>query len=318
MNKIGVLSNPLSRSNKRHLRGVEEFLALHQDVIHLRLENFELLHGLLLEFAAADVDVLVINGGDGTISAVLTEIFEREAFAQPPIIAVLPGGTSNTIARDVGMLGNRVSSLRRLVHIVRTADCQRYVQERPLIRVSYDQEASAVVGMFFGTAGVCDAVSLRRRIFPQSWIPDPLAGGLTLLYVLANVIIGRLERVLTSHEIDVAFDPDAHCPQRYSALIATTLKRIFLGSYPFWGDTRQNLHVTSIRSPASDLVRQAYRLLYGKDKQNLPTSTYRSESVECVELHMQCAFNLDGEFFNPSPNTPVALSSAYTARFLQC
>lgn len=318
MNRIGVLSNPLSRSNVKHLSGIEDFLARHENVSHLRLDNFESLRDRLLEFAANNVELLIVNGGDGTISAVLTEIYEFKAFSRPPIIAILPGGTSNTIARDIGLLGDRIKSLQRLLQVMETSNYEQFIQERSLIRISYSQTAPAVVGMFFGTAGVCDAIHLRRRIFPQSWIPDPVAGALTLLYVLGNVVFGRLDRVLGSHEIEVVFNPNSPKRQCYSALIATTLERIFLGSYPFWGDVEQNLHVTSIRSPAPGLVRQVYRLLYGKDKNKLPATTYCSKSSRCVELRMQCVFNLDGEFFNPCADNPVVLSTDYSARFLQC
>ncbi len=315
--KIGVLSNPSSRRNLSGLREVSEFLTLHDDVVHKELVNFASLKIILGEFALAGVSLLVINAGDGTVSAVLTEIFEHNAFPDIPWLAVLPGGTSNTIAGDVGLTGNRVKSLRRLISVVERGVVDQHRLTRPLIRVCYDPEMPAVIGMFFGTASICDAISLRRRMFPQKWIPDPIASALTLGYVLGGLLFGR-GGVLRGYVIRIDLEAGSEPETRFSLLMVTTLRRIFLGGSPFWGDGDGRLKFTSIRSPASGLVRNAYRILYGRDKSRLPKTIYRSALVDRIELSMRCTFNLDGEFFQPALNTAVILTSPTAAQFVQC
>ena len=75
---------------------------------------------------------------------------------------------------------------------------------------------------------------------------------------------------------------------------------------------------TCIRSPADGLVRHAYRLLYGRDKERLPTTTYQSALVNQIRLRMNCSFNLDGEFLQPAPDAAVTLTSPGSAQFVQC
>ena len=318
MTKIGVLSNPLSRNNLKHLGELQKFLGEHQDVLHLQLTDFNSLPTVLRDFAEQAVDILVVNGGDGTVSAVLTELFEHRAFPEPPLLAVLPGGTSNTIAGDVGLRGDPSRSLERLFVEVASGTYANSVATRGLIRVHYDATKSAVVGMFFGTAAICDAIVLRRRIFPQQWLPDSIAGALTLIYVLANIIAGRGGKVLSSQPIGIDVDQGKSAVSRYSLVMITTLRRVFLGSSPFWGGGDRTLKITSVRSPTTGLALHAYRLLYGRDKHKLPGATYQSANGDRIELQMACPFNLDGEFFQPSTDSSVTLTGPYTARFVQC
>jgi len=315
--KIGVLSNPLSRRNQRDLRVVGKFLAAREDVVHQEIVEFGSLKNILNEFAVAGVKLLVINAGDGTVSAVLTEIYEHGVFPDIPLLAVLPGGTSNTIAGDVGLAGDRIKSLQRLLAVVERGEVERQCVTRQLIRVHYDPKRSAVFGMFFGAAAICDAIALRHRMFPQQWIADPVAGALTLGYVLASVLCGR-GGVLRGHTIAVDLGSDPEPEASFSLVMVSTLNRIFLGSAPFWGDGDGSLKFTSIRSPAKGLVRHAYQILYGRDKKRLPRAIYRSASVDQIALKMRCSFTVDGEIFQPSPDTAVILTGPSTARFVQC
>lgn len=315
--KIGVLSNPLSRRNLKRSREVAEFLVQCEGVVHVELFDFASLGSVLSKFSASGVELLVVNAGDGTVSAVLTEIYEHRVFANPPIVAVLPGGTSNTIAGDVGLRGDRVKSLRRLLAVVEREEVEAHVAVRRLIRIQYDPDRPARWGMFFGTASICDAITLHRRMFPQRWIPDPLAGALTLARVLGGLVVGR-SGVLISHRIGVDLDGNIEPATSYVVIIVTTLARIFLGSSPFWGVAEGGLKFTSIRSPVRGLIRHAYRFLYGRDKDQLPAATYHSASAERISLQMDGPFSLDGEFFKPAAGCAVVLTATAAARFVQC
>jgi diacylglycerol kinase family enzyme len=315
--KIGVLGNPQSRRNRKLLPAIEALLGRHEDVLYIRLQHFGELEAALRRFAAAGVGLLIISGGDGTISATLTQIFAHDVFAEPPRLAILPGGTSNTIAGDVGLRGSPLDALERCLRTVtqEPETCEQV--ERSAIRLDYDREKPAVCGMFFGTAAVCDAIVLRRRLFPQKWLPDPIAAAMTLAVVLGTAALGR-PGVLSGQSIAVNLDGVAAGPRQYTIVIATTLERILLGGDPFWGTGPGVIKFTSIGSPPRGLVRHAYRLLYGRDRERLPPATYASAAADRVTLHMDCPFNLDGEFYEPGPGGEVILSRTPPARFIRC
>ena len=57
--------------------------------------------------------VLVINGGDGTVQAALTELYHGGHFGDnPPPVAVLPNGKTNLIAHDLGADGDPIVGAR--------------------------------------------------------------------------------------------------------------------------------------------------------------------------------------------------------------
>lgn len=315
--KIGVLGNPQSRRNRKLLPAIETLLGRHDNVIYTRLDRFDELEAVLRRFAAAGVELLIISGGDGTISAILTQIFEHAVFAGHPRLAILPGGTSNTIAGDVGLRGRPLDALERCLHTFAHAPDTCELVERNLIRVDYAREKPAVCGMFFGTAAVCDAIVLRRRLFPQKWLPDPIAAAMTLAVVLGTAALGR-PGVLSGQSIAVNLGGVPADRRQYTIVIATTLERILLGGDPFWGAGPGAIKFTSIASPPRALVRYAYRLLYGRDRERLPPATYASAAADRITLNMDCPFNLDGEFYEPGPGGRVILSRTPPARFIRC
>src|SRR5687767_12512499 len=58
------------------------------------------------EFKAAEIDILGINGGDGTIHVTLTAFLQVYGEAPLPRVALLRGGTLNTIANGLGIAGD--------------------------------------------------------------------------------------------------------------------------------------------------------------------------------------------------------------------
>ena len=77
--------------------------------------------------------MLVINGGDGTVQAALTEIHNGGHFGdEPPPVAVLPSGKTNLIALDLGAPGDPIEALERLLEIAQ-ADLSPHLVARELI-----------------------------------------------------------------------------------------------------------------------------------------------------------------------------------------
>ncbi len=58
---------------------------------------------LVREGSLADHDTVVVVGGDGTIHEVVNALMERER-AQRPALGLLPGGTGNSLAHDLGLV----------------------------------------------------------------------------------------------------------------------------------------------------------------------------------------------------------------------
>ncbi|MCA9320359.1 MAG: hypothetical protein KDB53_06480, partial [Planctomycetes bacterium] len=66
------------------------------------------------EFEAQGLDVVVVSGGDGTVSMVTTWMLTRRS--KIPYMAILEGGRTNMTARDVGLRGDQIKRLHRLLN----------------------------------------------------------------------------------------------------------------------------------------------------------------------------------------------------------
>ena len=83
------------------------FLSSHPDLLHVETEHAGVMPDALAELARQEVDLLVINGGDGTLQYVLTEILGNSAFGdRVPMIAPLRAGRTNMSALDLGARKN--------------------------------------------------------------------------------------------------------------------------------------------------------------------------------------------------------------------
>ena len=101
-----MLSNPKSTGNIAQLPRIREYCADHPDVFHYEVEHASQIGEAMKVIARVRPKVLAINGGDGTVQAALTEIYNGGHFeGEPPPVAVLPSGKTNLIALDLGARG---------------------------------------------------------------------------------------------------------------------------------------------------------------------------------------------------------------------
>ena len=72
MPKIGLISNPKSQRNRRGLQEIRQILAGAPEIVHVATDASAELDEVLADFAARGLDLLLINGGDGTVQTLLT------------------------------------------------------------------------------------------------------------------------------------------------------------------------------------------------------------------------------------------------------
>ncbi len=168
MASVALLSNPRSTGNRSLLPQVREYCAAHPDIFHYEVEDVDQIEKAIRTMAMVGPRVVVINGGDGTVQAALTEIYSGDHFGgSPPPVAVLPNGKTNLIALDLGAEGDPIKALQRVVELVESGRLEDHVIERQLIALDSGGEERPVLGMFLGGAYLADVDAL----LPQSYLP---------------------------------------------------------------------------------------------------------------------------------------------------
>lgn len=185
-------------------------------------------------FCAANVDVLGISGGDGTGSMTLSAF--RRVYGQRPLpaVALLRGGTMNTVANSLGVPRLTPPELLRRA----LSRCsQRRVETRTTDSMLVNERD---VGFLFGVGTV--HAFLRAYYDAGDSQPTPT----TALRVLGRgvgsaVIGGAYARTITSR-VNVAVTVDGeHWPLRdYFTVAAGAIDQIGLGFKPFHAKERQS------------------------------------------------------------------------------
>ncbi len=319
MVKIGVISNPLSERNKKGLAKVEKFLVRHPDIDHRRLDNFDQLSDAVAAFKKAQVDIIVINGGDGTVQATLTELFGDGLWEKAPTLAVLSSGMTNLIAADAGVRGTPARGLKRVIACVDRGELSRRVVSRYVMRMEFGLEKGPVFGMFFGAAGIYRAIQVCREKVHSLGFQSSVAVGLTIAALVANWLLPWRKNagVFRGDTIAADLDGDETLERSYFLMMVTTLDRLMLGIRPYWGWQRGPLRFTGVTFPPERFALSLPWLLYGGRERSLPEDCYLTRSADVITLNLDSPFTLDGELYEPAPGRPVEIAGAGKARFLK-
>jgi len=318
MISFAVVSNPRSEQNKRGLGTLRQIIRDYPNVRHVELPTMDRLGETLSSLAKDDVQVLVLNGGDGTVQAVLTELCERRPFENLPFLAILPRGMTNMTAEDVGLRGKAPQALRLLLTCASLEELQLHVVRRRIIRLENAAEFPPQCGMFFGAVGVVQAIDICRERVHTMGLQAGWASGVTLAGMLIGWLFRRKNReVIKPETVRVSYDGKSAKEVPTLLLLATTLDRLILGSRPFWNQDEKPLRYTRIAYPPKALLRKAPRILFGGEKRELPEDTYESHSCQRIELTLDSPFTLDGQIFEPIAGKPVILTAENEVRFIR-
>ncbi len=318
--KVGVLTNPRSGGNKKGLKDILDVLAKWPETLHLEAFTLEGMTEALSEFSRKEVDLVVVNGGDGTVQAVLTVIGRAEVFARPPLLALLCAGTTSMLPRDVGIAGSPVAALSQILQWAKSTDTSLTVLPRPVLRVQRTSHQQPLFGMFFGAGAICQGIKVfHSGVNPMGWRGE-LLPGLTLLRMLLAILCkdhARVPPFLTKTCLDGRLQEE----KSNLFVLITTLDRLFLGMRPYWGTEDGPLRYTAVSAEAKRLLRvlpsffcwKGFR--WQKNRHATAENGYSSHNVHEVQLEMGDDFTLDGELYDTGEG-PVTIGSAGPVMFL--
>ena len=317
--KIGLLTNPHSRRNRTRLPAVNAIVANQSNILHRITEQPQQISDALREFAAQGVQVLAINGGDGTTAQVFTALLEGGAFASLPAVVLLPGGTTNVNANDVGLNGGLERAVARMARWARGHGGTPEHQVRPILRITGATHGEPLCGMFFGAGSIIRGIEYCQHKFHARGIGNSIGPGLAM----ARVLWGMLRNdphfaAPTSVRIamDALSDGASH---ELLLMMITSLDHLILGMRPYWGGEPGPLHCTWIEKRATGLLRLFPSVLRGKPAASAtPEQGYFSHNTELIRLWLDGAFTLDGDMHQAAiQNGPLTISTAGELEFLR-
>jgi hypothetical protein len=318
---VALLSNPRSSGNQALLPQVRSFCARHDDIFHYEVEHVDQIGAALKSIARVKPKVLVVNGGDGTVQAALTELYHGGHFgAEPPPVAVLPNGKTNLIAHDLGADGDPMAALERVLELART-DMVPHIVSRELISLSGGSPSGRpVLGMFLGGAGLADTMLYcRHKIYPLG-LPNWMAHGLALMVGLLAVLIGRRARFLPTppRPITVSVTKSGVLQGRFAFLMVTTLQRLlFSGNMPGAGQSAGSMQLLVIERSIPALMRALVASIRGRLGRNRLAGVHLERGDEIRIEGSHSSVLLDGELFQADVGRPIVLRPTPPVPFLR-
>lgn len=297
MRRIGIVHNPLSRAGRTdgaRFGAAATGLPLAEPASRAELRD------ALRGFAARGVDLVAVQGGDGTLREVLTAL--PDAFGdRPPAIAVLAAGKTNLAAKALGGAGPGDAGLARILDAAgRGALRRRLVPVLEVRRPGPDEEAP-LRGLFFGAGAFTEGKRMADERLHGCGIRAGPAVALALAGVALRAGLDRRHPLRAGVPMRVA--PDDRPPRegRRFLLLATTLDRLMLGLRPFWGDGRGAVRWLDVAAPPRRLAAALLAGGRGRPKPWMASAGYLSGRAERLRIAMDEPFVLDGEVFRTGP-----------------
>ena len=317
--RIALLSNPKSTGNIAQLSRMRSFCVDHPDLFHYEVERADQIGEAMRTIARISPAVLAINGGDGTVQAALTELYNGGHFgAETPPVAVLPSGKTNLIALDLGAQGDPVEALEKLLDIAR-ADLAPHIVARELISLSGgDSGIAPVIGMFLGGAGLADVMLYcRERIYPLG-LPNSISHFITAVAVVLRQVFGLRASFLPPEPapLSVSVRREGAITGRFAFLFVTTLEKLLL-SGEVGSHGNGPLKFVAVEQKPVSMLRAFFASLMGRLGRTKLAGVHVEEADEIAIEGEASRVILDGETFRAGLGKPILLKPAQPLSFVR-
>ncbi|MDF0487905.1 acylglycerol kinase family protein [Sphingomonas sp. H39-1-10] len=286
-NSVGIIFNRKAHRNLRHAQASPEVArALDWAFPHTEQD----LREALARFADRGIDVLAVDGGDGTIRDVLSiaPAYFRDRL---PRIAIVPSGKTNALALDLGI--PITWSLADALGAIPLG----HVKQRSPLEVRHAAAATPHLrGFLFGAGAFVQATEIAQDVHGLGGFRG-VAVGLSLAAAIAQTVFGKADnRWRRGLNVGVTLEDGMRIERPFYLILGSTLKRLPLGLRPF-GHERAGLKVLGVDAPPRHLLATLPALLAGSEAQWLQRFGYHRCTTSSIRLQFDADFVLDGETY---------------------
>ena len=316
--QVALLNNLRAGRSKHQVARILNLLSDHRDVLHVETANTGAMPDAIAELARNRVDLLIVNGGDGTLQHTLTEILEWQPFERLPLIAPVRGGRTNMTALDLGAHRNPVRGVAELLAAVKQGTLAERLVKRPVLRIESRTRRDVQYGMFFGAGMIPRAIGLNHRLFPNGRNHSVFGPGLVTAGLTVRAVLDGKDGVLSPDKAQIYLDGEMVPDGEFMLMIGSSLQRLFLRMNPFWGDESGGVRFTGIAHSAARKAISFPGILAGHPGATVkPEAGYTSRNAERAELQFNCGYTVDGEIFGAVSDESVTLSADRRITFVR-
>jgi diacylglycerol kinase (ATP) len=316
MRRAGVLINPASGRGNGKGRALAEQLQNHNQITLRVLEDFTRLAPYLFEMAQDGVSEIYISSGDGTVQAIQTILAERSMFQTMPRVCILPHGTTNLTATDIGFKTRGVAAQ---ADFIKTLQPLKTVV-RPSLRVLNARVGGIRHGMTLGAGAGATATRYAQTAFNDKGVKGNFASFATMSTALAKAAFLKanpddLSRLDRAYLMQIFANGALKVDGPQVMFLATTLEKLFFHTKPFWGGKTGAIRATAFPYPVPNVFRWLLPLMYGGENRNVPKGAL-SFSSDAFEITCAETYVMDGEFFDGPSHGPLKVEAGPEFEFV--
>ena len=306
--RIGLIYNPLGGWFRKHTIRMQNLLITLPEVRQIQATDQIEFKQAVTVVVEAQIEWLIVVGGDGTLQGVMSCLFEFLPPAKWPEITIVPAGTTNMTALDLGMDGQAEQVLSRIRQYLQQPGDMKRVQ-RPVLRIE-QTGVKNVYGMMFGLGLIARGVKFSRSQIKQLGMTGNIFTILIVLRSLAGMFLGRPQaewapvRIAQKNEMGVLSE------KVYLFTLISALEKLLLGIRPYWGRESAPLHVTFVEQHSRCFWRAIWPLIAGRGHYLQKEDGYISYNATSIELWLDDEYIVDGElYYASSQNGPLRITA---------
>lgn len=285
---IGIVNNPHSRKNRKHPERMDSLGYIvgtrGQSVATQQIED---IHEIARVFRDQEIDILGINGGDGSNHVTLTAFVEVYGDQPLPRIAFLRGGTMNTISNACGIKGTQAGLMMNLT--------EKYREGLPFETIQRDTiKVDGRYGFIFGNGLIhnfLDAYYATGK--PSPW----MAFKLLTRGVFSSLVGGPFaKKMFRRFRARVLVDGREWRDESYTAMGGATIHEIGLGFKPFFRceERPHSFHFLGIKCSPAGFALAMPKIWFGKKVAEKKIRETVAEQV-VFESEEPLEYTLDGD-----------------------
>jgi hypothetical protein len=297
--KVGLIYNPLGGWFRKHAIQAKELLAALPEIKQIQEFNATEFEQAVITVVSMKIEWLIIVGGDGTLQGIISCLFERLPPHSWPKITIVPAGTTNMTALDLGA-GKRAEQvlLKIRQYLFQSSGVIRHVK-RPVLRIEQTGKKN-VYGMVLGFGLIARGVKFSRGQIKQIGITGNIFTILIVLHSLVTTFLGKPKAAWAPAYISQKDSRGVLYKKVYLFALVSALEKLLLGIRPYWGQESAPLHVTLIEQNSKHFWWNIWSLITGRGHHLQRSDGYISYNTTSIELWLDDEYIVDGELHHVS------------------
>ena len=240
---------------------------------------------------AAGTEAVVVDGGDGTVRAAVSDL-QRVFRAEAPLLAILANGNTNLVARRIGALRGAPG----LVRLAGMTPDEARARSRPCpaLRIAFADGRPSERGFIAGWGAYAEATRIGAEEIAARRRTQVTGAALALL---RRTISGPQSQALRQG-VTCDFRAEGLPPtggRRFLGIVTTLPGPLMWPLDPFWGEGEGSIRWLDICAPPPRLAIAAPFVAIGRPMRWMEDAGYRSGRAGKLELALDGEIVVDGE-----------------------